>query len=264
MQVRRRLPVEVVELGDGLRSLLGIGHQQQRVGAGVLQRDQLAVDRRVGGLEVLGVDDHRLGLVTQCCGQPVQHVLAEIVVLVEHGDPGVGFALQDMCGIERGLGLQVGLPAHRPGEVSRIVEGGGTGGDEELRHLLLVEVAADRHVERRAQHVEHRGDLVALDQLAGILHHLGRRVAVVEADEVDLAAVDAALGVQSLEVGRFRLAELAVGRGRSAIGDALSDLDFGRRGAGTVLRLCERARRPERHDGRGAHHEFQHVSSCFL
>src|SRR2546430_7949344 len=51
----------------------------------------------------------------------------------------------------------------------------------------------------RSQH------LVALDQLAHLLHRLGRRVTVVIGDEVDLTAVDAAFGVHFLEVGVDRL-----------------------------------------------------------
>ena len=193
--------------------LLGIGEQEQGVGARVLERDHLAVDRGIGRLEVLGIDDHRLGLVAQRRGQAIEQVLAEIVVLVKHRHLGVGFALQQVLGIEGRLGLQVWLPAHGPGKVLGIVEGGGAGGDEELRHLLLVHVGPDRRVERRAQHVEHDGDLLALDQLARVLDRLGRRVAVVEGDEGDLAPVDAALGVEPLEISVLGLAELAVGRG---------------------------------------------------
>ena len=122
-----------------------------------------------------------------------QIVLAEIVVLVEHRDLGVGLLGQEVGSVEAGLGLQVGLPAHRPRELGRVVEVGGAGGDEELRHLLLVEVGPDRHVERRAQHVEDQRDLVVLDQLARVLDRLGRRVAVVEADHLEYYGNEAAI-----------------------------------------------------------------------
>jgi hypothetical protein len=61
-----------------------------------------------------------------------------------------------------------------------------------VRHLLLVHVLLDRGVRRRAQRVEHQQHFFLLDQLARLLDRLGRVVAVVQRDEVDLAAVDAA------------------------------------------------------------------------
>jgi hypothetical protein len=64
--------------------------------------------------------------------------------------------------------------------------------------------------------VEQQQHLVLLDELARLLDRLRRAVAVVVADEVDLAAVDAALLVDHLEVRGDRLADRAVGRGRAA------------------------------------------------
>jgi len=78
---------------------------------------------------------------------------------------------------------------------ARIVQRRGAGGDEQLRHALLVQVGPDRDVQGRAEHAEDQRNLVAFDQAAHILDRLGRRVAVIAADEGDLAAVDAALGV---------------------------------------------------------------------
>ena len=95
----------------------------------------------------------------------------------------------------RDLALVVGLPAHGPGEFLGIVPLGGAGGDEQLRHLLRIHVFLDRRIRRRAERIEDEEDLVALDQLAGLLDRLRRAVGVVIADEVDLAAVDAAFGI---------------------------------------------------------------------
>src|SRR6185437_4275037 len=64
-------------------------------------------------------------------------------------------------------------------------------------------VLLDRGVGRGAEGLEHERDLVLLDELADHLDGLGRAVAVVVADEVDLAAVDPALVVDLLEVGRW-------------------------------------------------------------
>jgi hypothetical protein len=75
----------------------------------------------------------------------------------------------------------------------------------------------DGRVGRRAQRVEEEQHFFLLDQLARLLDRLGRVVAVVERDEVDLAAVDAAFGVDLVEVGADRLADRAVGRCRARI-----------------------------------------------
>jgi len=72
-----------------------------------------------------------------------------------------------------------------------------------------------------------------------LFHRLGRAVAVVVGDEIDLAAVDAALGVDLLEVGVLGLADHAIGGRRSAIGHDVADLDFGVGGAGIVFLLSE-------------------------
>ena len=79
--------------------------------------------------------------------------------------------------------------------------------------------------------------------LARQLDRLGRREAVIVGDEGDLAAVDAALVVDHLEIGDLRLADHAVGRGRTAIGHGLAELDFGVAGAWSVLagRVCQSA-----------------------
>ena len=95
-------------------------------------------------------------------------------------------------------------------------------------------------------------NLVALHQLARLLDRFRRAVAVVIADEVDLAAVDAAFGVDLLEVGLFGLADHAIGGGRTAIGHDVADLDLGVGGAGVVflLRECAAAGGSESEDRR--------------
>ena len=117
-----------------------------------------------------------------------------------------------------------------------IAEHGGPGGDEQLRYLVVVEILPDRGVGRGAQGVEQERDLLLLDEAADLLDRLGRTVAVVETDQVDLAAVDAARFVDHLEIGGFGLADHAVGRGRPAIGHGLADLDFGIGDPGGVVR----------------------------
>jgi len=89
---------------------------------------------------------------------------------------------------------------------------------------------------------ERAGDeqhFVGFDELAGLLNGLRRRVAVVIGDVIDLAAVDAALIVDHLEIGFFHLADHAIGGCGPAIGHDVADLDLGVAGAGVVFFLGE-------------------------
>src|SRR6185312_11249369 len=133
------------------------------------------------------------------------------------------------------LGAVARQPHHGPGKVFRIVPLIGAGGDEQLRHLVLVQITVDRHVGRRAERVVHEQHLVLLDHLAHQLDGLRRAVAVVAADEGDLAAVDAALLVDHGEIGGVHFAEHAVRRCRAAIRHGVADLDLGIAGARPVL-----------------------------
>src|SRR5262249_15417224 len=123
--------------------------------------------------------------------------------------------------------LVVRLPADGPWEMLRVVPFGGAGRDEQLRHLLGVHVFLDRRVGRRAERLEGEQHLVALDELSDLLDRLGRAVAVVVGDEIDLAAVDAALGIDLVEIAGDRLTDDAVGRGRAAVRIGVADLDLG-------------------------------------
>src|SRR5207244_6440612 len=76
--------------------------------------------------------------------------------------------------------------------------GRGAGGDEELRHLRLVQVVPYRSLRLGAEPADQREDLVLLDELARELDGVRGVVAVVEDPEADLAAVDAALAVLAL------------------------------------------------------------------
>src|SRR5712675_2469328 len=117
---------------------------------------------------------------------------ANFGVVIQHRDLGVGLLLQQVLRVDPGLALVVGLPAHGPWEVLGVIPLGGAGGDEQLRHLLGVHVFVDRRIRRRPQRIENEQHLIALDQLARLLDRLRRTVAVIIADEIDLAAIDAA------------------------------------------------------------------------
>jgi hypothetical protein len=85
-------------------------------------------------------------------------------------------------------------------------------------------------------------DLVALHQAPRLLHRLRRRVAIVERNQVDLAAIDAAALVQHLEIADLALAERAERRYRTAVGHGLADLDFAGADAAHLGRV--RGKRP--------------------
>src|SRR4051794_21403254 len=101
---------------------------------------------------------------------------------------------------------------------------------------------------------EQKQHFIALDQLARLLNGFGRTVGIVIRDEIDLAAIDAAIVVYFSEYGRHRLADRAVGRGGAAIGNDVADLDLGVAGAGVVflLRTCTAGGR-EHERGREQH-----------
>src|SRR6266852_3378973 len=237
----QRLPANLVHLLDRLRREFRRGDIEEHIGVQRLQLDDVRIDGRLRDLEAFLDDDHRGGLGAETILQAFDIVLTVIVVLVEYGDLGVGHFLQNVLRINPGFALVVGLPAHGPWKILGVIPLGGAGGDEQLRHLLGIHVLLDGRVRRRAQRVEDEQNLVALDQLARLLDRLRRAVAIVVADEVDLAAVDAAFGVDLLEVGIFGLADHAVGGGRAAVGRDVADLDFGVGGAGVVFLLRERA-----------------------
>ena len=132
----------------------------------------------------------------------------------------------DVLGVDRGLGGVVGLPAHGPREFLGIAPLRRAGRDEELRHLLLVEVLLHHRVGRRAEQLVDREDLIVLDELAHHLDRLGRLEAVVVGDEVDLAAVDAALVVDHVPVGGDALADHAIGRQWPAVRIGMAELDL--------------------------------------
>src|SRR5271165_3397628 len=116
----------------------------------------------------------------------------------------------------------------------RIAKHAVAAGDEQLRHLVIVEIGPDRRIRRRAQSPEDEGDLLQLDKTADLLDRFGRTQAVVEADQIEFSAVDAAHLVGHLAISDFRPPVHAISRGWSAIRHSLADLDLGIRDAGRV------------------------------
>ena len=233
----RRLPADVGGLAYGLGRELGRADVDEGVRPRALERHHLAVHRGVAYLVGLLHDDALLGLLAESVEHALEVVLAEVVVLHQDGHLGLGPRGQDVLGEGAAFELVGGLPAHGPGEVLRIAPARGTRGDEQLGHLALVHVAMHGLVVRGAQRAEHQQHAVALDQLARLLHALGGVVGVVGGEVGDLAAVDAALGIDLGEVGRMGLAYGSVGRHGTRVGHEVADADLGVAGAGVVLLL---------------------------
>jgi hypothetical protein len=103
----------------------------------------------------------------------------------------------------------------------------------------------------------------ALHQLARLLDRLGRAIGIVIGDEIDLAPVDAAFGVDHVEEGGLGLPEHAIGRGRPTIGHDVADPDLAIAGAGVVFLLragsgSQHCRDGERRHGRNTPHANRH------
>jgi hypothetical protein len=71
------------------------------------------------------------------------------------------------------------LPPYCPGKVLRIVPLVGAGGNEQLRHLVLVQVLSDRAVGGRTECLEKCQHPVLFDQLANLFESLWRAITVV-------------------------------------------------------------------------------------
>ena len=221
----QRPPVGLRHRRDRLRRELRRRDVQERVGPGRRQLAHLRRDRRVGHLVALARDDLDVRALDRLL-EAAQQVLAEAVVLVQHGDLRVrllgleelrvGLRLRDVVRLPAGrvrVRLDVSAPVRR------------AGGDEHVRDLLLVRVVPDRQVVRRPERVEQREHLVLLDQAADVGHRALRLVAVVERDELDLAPVDAALGVLGREARLGARRDARVRRRRAAERVRAAELD---------------------------------------
>jgi len=210
-------------------------HVEEHVGARRLELRHLGVEVGVAGFVAgFGDDWDRSG---ERILETLHVVFAVFVILIEDRDLAARLVGQQILAEDAAFGLIVRLPSHGPRMVDRIVPFGGAGGDEELRHMRVVHVFLDRGIRRGSETLKHEQDAIVLDELARGLDGLLRVVAIVVGDEIDLAAVDAAFGVDLLEVRGDGLADQAVGGGRPAIGHDVADLDLGAARARIVFPL---------------------------
>ena len=188
---------------------------------------------RVGDAVRLGVDD--LARVrAEPVLQPGEVVLAEGVVLVQDADLRARLVREDVLRVELGLARVVRLPAHRPrlrralaNVVDAVAPVRVAGGEQHLRHLVLVEVLPRRQARRGTEAPDDREDVILLDELLHVRNGLGRVVPVVHGDVLDLAAMDAV--VLRVDVGEERLLgrrDRLVQRRRSGVRERAADLDL--------------------------------------
>jgi hypothetical protein len=83
--------------------------------------------------------------------------------------------------------------------------------------------------------------LFVLDEPPRLLEGVWRAVGVIQADEIDLAAIDPAQLVDHPEIGRLGATDHSIGGGRAAVGHGLADLDFSLRDPGRI-RAQDRSR----------------------
>ena len=159
--------------------------------------------RDVGAGELVGLfsDDAR-ALACDRTRQAGQHVEAELRVLVEDGNACFRLRRHDGLAVDVALAAVALEEAHRP-RVPREAAADRLRAVAcvQLRHLLRVQVVADREVVRRADRVEDGEHPVLLDEPACELDGLRRVISVVHVAVLDLPAVDAALRVHVVEVG---------------------------------------------------------------
>ena len=220
----QRLPAEFGISLDRHGGEFRRGELHEDVGARGLELGDLGVDAGVGHLvRRLG---HDRNLAAEAVLQALQVILAETVVLIKHRDLAARMVLQQILRIDVGFGLVARQEAHGPGKLARLVPHRRAGGDEELRDLLRVQIGMDGLARVGAEARQDEENVVFLDELAGRLHRLGRIVGVVIGNEIDLAASDAALGVDLVEIGRQHLADHAIGGSRTGIGHGVADADL--------------------------------------
>ena len=161
-----------------------------------------------GGVALHPGDDHRLqAMAGQGAAGGTQAVLTEGILLVQHRDPVAAGPHQivddaiDFCLV---TGPEV--EHHRSERLPQQARAG-EGGHQ--RDLCLLHQRQDRLHRRRADIAEQGEDPLRLDQSACVAQGQGRLVAIVEAHQSQLAAVDAAAAVHLLEPGHGPFAVVA-------------------------------------------------------
>jgi len=116
---------------------------------------------------------------------------------------------------------------HGPGIIFRVPEAAGTSGDEQLWHLLLIEILLGRRIRRGSNRAVHHQNALVFDQPPCRLDGFWRTVAIVKHGQFHLSAVDTASAVDGLKVGERCLPHHAGDRDRTAERHRLAKSDLG-------------------------------------
>ena len=95
----RRLPSDIVNLANSLGGEFGDSRSEQNVSTAGLQRHDLQIHGRIGGFIRLRSHHQFIRLITKPFPQTFEVILAEIVVLIEHCNLGIGQILENVVGI---------------------------------------------------------------------------------------------------------------------------------------------------------------------
>ena len=238
-----RLPADLDRALDRHRGEFRRDDVKEDVGAGRLEFCDLRIDRRVGDL--VGHLGHDRDLAAKPVLQSLDVILPERVVLIKDRDLSARVIFQKVFRIDVTFGLVARLKTRGPRKLARLVPHRRAGRDEQLRHLVGVQIGLHGRHRIGAEARECQENLVLLDELAGHIQRLRRIIGVVIRDEPDPAAVDAAFGVDLVEIRRDHLADDAIGRGRAAVGHRVADPDL------AVARPCRQRLFREQRAGHG-------------
>src|SRR5262249_30497959 len=126
------------DLADRLGGEFWRGRRYEDIRAAALQRQDLWIDGRIGGLIGLGSHDQLVRLIAQSFAQADEIVLAEVIVLIKHRDLGIRLGFENVMSVDTGLNAIARLPARRPRMVLGVVPLVSAGGNKQLRHLVVV------------------------------------------------------------------------------------------------------------------------------
>ena len=191
------------------------GPGDQDIGTAGAQRHDLRVDGGIGDL-VRGRLCGRFKSCAQHILQPADEVLAEIVVLIQHGEFRVRVLAQCVFGKHLRFDSCARGEAHGPGIGLVVAPLVAVHRQEQMRDLVRIDVFDDSRIGRGAEHVEQERDVVAFDQAPCLFDGFCRVEGVVIIDVFDLAAGDTALFIDHPEIGFLASRLHAQCRNRSA------------------------------------------------
>ena len=117
-----RFPPDVMRFSNGLGSEFPGGKTHEHICAGGLDGHNLLIHGGVGDFVGHLRHDESRRLVPQAVLETLQEVFAEVIILIQDPDPGVGMMAQKVVRIGIGLDLVAGNERHRPREVLRVMK----------------------------------------------------------------------------------------------------------------------------------------------